>query len=471
MQQYDRGMNGFVQREGIQSIEPIRLVEKSWFGSDFKWGVSSAAYQTEGAWDADGKGLSIWDQFTKGGLLRRRLQSATQACEFYHRYREDLHLMRYLNIPNFRFSISWPRLLPNGTGKVNEKGLGYYDRLIDTCLELGIEPWVTLYHWDLPQALERKGGWTNREILHWFGEYVHLVADTYGDRVKHWMVLNEPMVFTGAGYFLGLHAPGKRGLGNFLPAVHHAALCQAEGGRILKNRYPDSEVGTTFSCSHVEPYRDGRGDEQAANRVDALLNRLFVEPALGLGYPLQDLPRFRSIERYMKAGDEHRLRFDFDFVGIQNYTREVVRRSWLVPLIQASIVKANSRKAPSTEMNWEVYPRAIYKMVKQFNNYPNIPKIYITENGAAFPDQQVNGKVHDELRIRFIRDHIAQVYLAKQEGMRVGGYFVWSFTDNFEWAEGFRPRFGLVYIDYKSQNRIVKSSGYWYKSFLGEELL
>src|SRR5450631_787090 len=226
------------------------------FGEDFNWGVSTAAYQIEGAHDADGKGVSIWDSFTQKKKKIFGGQHGNMACDFYNRYPDDIRLLKQMHIPNYRFSISWSRIFPEGIGRINSTGADYYHRLIDACLAQDVEPWITLYHWDLPQALEEKGGWTNREVLLWFSFYTEFCVKQFGDRVKHWMILNEPMVFTGAGYFLGVHAPGKKGLTNFLAAVHHAALCQAEGGRIVRSLNTKARVGTTFSYSHVEPYRN-----------------------------------------------------------------------------------------------------------------------------------------------------------------------------------------------------------------------
>jgi beta-glucosidase len=444
------------------------VLDKNDFGADFKWGVSAAAYQTEGAWNLDGKGLSIWDVFTakRGKILKG--QHANTACDFYHHYAQDIALMRQMNIGNFRFSLAWSRILPQGTGQVNYKGIDFYKRVIDFCLELDIEPWLTLYHWDLPQALEQRGGWTNRDIVNWFGNYTETCVKHFGDTVNRWMVLNEPMVFTGAGYFLGVHAPGKKGINNFLSAAHHAALCQAEGGRIIKAMQPHSKVGTTFSCSDITPYSDKPADVAAATRVDALINRMFVEPLAGKGYPVTALPLLRRIEKYMKSGDEQRLAFDMDFIGIQNYTREKVVQSYRMPFIWARLVPANKRNVPLTVMNWEVYPECIYNMLHQFNSY-GFKEIIVTENGAAFEDHLHEGKVHDEKRRHYLQQHIAQVQKAQQEGVPVNGYFVWSFTDNFEWAEGYKPRFGLVHVDYSTQKRTVKSSGHWYSSFLQPE--
>ena len=446
--------------------EATRILHKKDFGNDFKWGVSTSAYQTEGSHLAHGKGQSIWDVFAnkKGNIYKG--QKGDTACDFHERYVEDLELMKNLNIPNFRFSLSWPRLIPDGTGAPNEKGIDFYNRLIDKCLELDIEPWVTLYHWDLPNQLEKKGGWTNRDIVEWFKDYADLCARKFGDRVTHWMVLNEPLVFVGAGYFLGVHAPGKKGLKNFLPALHHAAICQAEGARVIKKHYPEAVVGTTFSCSHIEAFRPIEKDRLAAQRVDALVNRLFIEPALGMGYPVKDLKFLEKLEKYLKPGDEDLLKFDFDFIGVQNYTRELVKHSWVIPYLRANIVKAEKRNVPVTLMKWEVYPESIFHMLKKFDAYPGVKDIYVTENGAAFNDILENGEIEDVKRTNYIKQYLDAVLKAKNSGVNVNGYFVWSFTDNFEWAEGFFPRFGLVYIDFETKKRIVKSSGKWYREFL-----
>ena len=439
---------------------------KKLFGDDFTWGVSTAAPQIEGACNADGKGESVWDVFVtkKGKILNN--DNHTTACDFYNQYQNDIDLIKQLNIPNFRFSISWTRIFPNGTGEINQAGIAYYNRVIDYCLKQGIVPWVTIYHWDLPQALELKGGWTNREIIDWFTEFSTVCAQNFGDRVKHWMVMNEPAVFTGAGYFLGLHAPGRTGLKNFLPAIHHTVLSIVAGAKVLRSLLPGAQIGTTFSCSYIQPYSDKPKDINAAKRVDALINRLFIEPILGLGYPVNEIPVLKGIEKYYQPGDEENMKFDFDFIGVQNYTREIVKYSFFTPYVSASLVKAEDRKVTLTSMKWEVYPQAIYQMIKKFNSYQQIKKIYITENGAAFPDEVIDGKVDDPKRVEYLQTHLQQVLKAKNEGYKVSGYFVWTLTDNFEWAEGYHPRFGLIYVDFNTQQRIIKSSGKWYADFL-----
>nr|WP_082855927.1 GH1 family beta-glucosidase [Mucilaginibacter sp. L294] len=451
----------------MDTNNPDLLLSKQLFGDDFAWGVSTAALQIEGSCDADGKGTSIWDTFSarKGKILNG--DKPTITCDFYNRYQQDIDLVKELNIPNFRFSIAWSRILPDGTGRINQAGIDHYNKLIDYCLQQGIEPWLTLYHWDLPQALEDKGGWTNRESVNWFSEFVTICAQNFGDRVKNWMVMNEPAVFTGAGYFLGIHAPGRSGLRNFLPAVHHVVLSIVAGARILRKICPDAQIGNTFSCSHIEPYADKPKHINAAKRADALINRLFIEPILGLGYPTDDVTALKGIYKYHQPGDEDNISFDFDFIGIQNYTREIVKYSFFTPYIGASLVKAEKRNVELTDMKWEVYPPAIYHMIKKFDAYPQIKKIIITENGAAFPDTVTDGKVDDPKRVKYLQTHLQQVLKAKQEGCKVTGYFVWTLTDNFEWAEGYHPRFGLIYIDFDTQQRIIKSSGHWYAALLG----
>jgi beta-glucosidase len=317
----------------------------------------------------------------------------------------------------------------------------------------------------MPFDLEIRGVWTNREMVNWFSDYVRVCAQNFGDRVKHWMVMNEPTVFTGAGYFLGIHAPGRTGIRNFLPAVHHAVLCMAAGGRILRELCPDTQIGTTFSCSHIEPYSQKKRDVAAARRADAFINRLFIEAVSGMGYP-HDVKVFSEIKHFMKPGDEALMKFDFDFIGIQNYTREIVKASYFVPYIGAKLVKAKKRGVPETAMGWEIHPPAIYEVIKKFNAYPQVKKIIITENGAAFPDEVIEGKVNDHQRLEYLQQHMAQVLRAKNEGCKVTGYFVWTLIDNFEWAEGYHARFGIIHVNFATLERTVKESGLWYGRFL-----
>jgi beta-glucosidase len=441
---------------------------RSDFGNDFEWGVATAAYQIEGAWNLDGKGPSVWDTFTHRKGKIKTGENGDTACDFYHRYPEDIGLMRRLSIPNNRFSIAWSRIFPEGKGSVNAKGIDFYHRVIDESLKKGVEPWVTCFHWDTPQALEDQGGWTNRDIVGWFSDFVDRISREYGDKVKHWMVLNEPMAFVGLGYMLGIHAPGRKGLGNFLPAVHHASLAQAEGGRLLRANVANADIGTTFSATWMDPWKGKTSNEKGVERMEALFNRLFIEPSLGLGYPEESFKGLRGLHKHMKPGDAEKLAFDFDFIGLQNYTRDFVQKWWFPPMVWARLVPVKKRgEIQTTEMNWEVYPEGIYNLLKWLHGYGDkIKRIIVTENGAAFPDQLDGDRVHDEKRKKFIIDYLGQVLRAKQEGVNVQGYFIWSFMDNFEWAEGFKPRFGLVHVDFETQKRTIKDSGYWYSDFL-----
>jgi beta-glucosidase len=438
------------------------------FGNDFIWGISSSALQTEGAISSDGKGESNWDVFVTKPKRIANNDTHFTAADFYNNYKTDIALLKEMGIPNFRFSLSWSRILPNGIGTINQKGLDFYHNVIDCCIANGIEPFITLYHWDLPQELEKKGGWTNREILQWFEEYTRVCVMAFKDKVRYWMVLNEPMVFTGGGYFLGLHAPGKKGFKHFLPALHHAVLCQAIGYNTIKAIAPQAQVGTTYSCSYITPYSAAAKDKKAAHRVDALLNRLFIEPSLGLGYPTTALPFLKKIKKYEFSDDHELMKVTFDFIGIQNYTREVIAHSFFTPYIKAKIIPADKRKVFYTAMDWEVYPEAIYEMVCKFDAYEGVKKILITENGAAFPDEVIDGTIDDHHRSHFIKSYLEQVLLAKKTSSKLAGYFVWSLTDNFEWAEGLKKRFGLIHIDYTTQERTIKNSGWWYKKFLEE---
>jgi len=444
----------------------VLTCSKNDFGEDFLWGVAASAFQTEGGQDKDGKGLSIWDAFSGKRSTIANNDSPAIAANFYENYKEDIALIKELGIANFRLSLSWSRILPNGIGEVNQAGLDFYHKVLDTCIENGIEPFVTLYHWDLPLELEKKGGWTNREILEWFTEYVTVCVKAFKGKVKYWMVLNEPSVFVGAGYFLGIHAPGKKGLNNFLPAMHHALLCQAIGYKTIKQITPEAQVGSTFSCTYVTPKTYTEKDIKAAERVDTLLNSAFIEPSLGFGYPVQTLPFLKHIHKYVQKGDEELIKVEFDFIGLQNYTREVVGHNSYVPYINAKIIPANKRNVEYTAMNWEIYPKAIYYMILKFSQYEGVKKILITESGASFFDELKSNGINDKERIQYIQSYLQQVYNAKEKGGKVSGYFVWSLTDNFEWAEGYKQRFGLVYVDFDSQKRTIKNSGYWYRDFL-----
>ncbi|MGX5819544.1 GH1 family beta-glucosidase [Chitinophaga lutea] len=440
------------------------------FGPDFKWGVTISAFQNEGAHDSDGKGPSIWDAFAARRGKIKDGADARDACLFYDHYAADIALARSLGFSVFRFSLSWSRILPNGKGAPNPAGIDFYHRVIDACTAAGMEPWVTLYHWDLPQALEEKGGWCHRGIVFAFEDFAALCARTYGHKVRHWIILNEPFGFTSLGYMLGVHAPGKFGLSYFLPAVHHTALAQAEGGRAVRAESPSAVIGTTFSCSDIIPYTTDAKDRAAARRADALFNRLFIEPSLGMGYPSDEMPLLRRIERrYAMWRDWDKLPFDFDFIGLQNYFPLVVRHNAFMPYIRVSEVKARHRGAPQTALGWEISGEGMYNVIRRFASYEGVKEIMVTESGAAFDDQLENGEINDADRIAYFQEYIGAVLRAKRAGVNVTGYFAWTLTDNFEWAEGYRARFGLVHVDRATQVRTVKASGRWFRSLLQAE--
>jgi len=437
------------------------------FGDDFLWGVTISAFQNEGAFEKDGRGKSIWDTFAQRKGKIKDGTHARIATDFYHRYRHDLLLAKQLGFSVFRFSISWTRILPKGTGEINPAGIAFYHRLIDACLELGLQPYITLYHWDLPQALESRGGWCHRGVVFAFEEYVRIVVREYGDKVKHWIVLNEPFGFTSLGYMLGVHAPGKFGLSYFLPAVHHVVLAQAAGARVVRDEVKKAVIGTTYSCSHIIPYTQNEQDLQAARKADALFNRMFLEPALGMGYPMEDMPLLKRIERrYALWRDWDKMAFDFDFIGVQTYFPLVVRYNAFMPVVSVSEVKPRTRKVPVTALGWEISASGMYAILKQFAAYRGVHRIIVTEGGAAFNDQPEGEYVRDTDRIRYFQDYLGAVLQAKKEGVPVDGYFAWTLTDNWEWAEGYRARFGLVYTDFDTQQRIIKDSGHWFKQLL-----
>jgi beta-glucosidase len=436
------------------------------FGDDFIWGVATAAYQIEGSVDADGRGPCIWDKFAAQKGKIRNGDNAKVACDFYQNYERDIALVSELGFKEFRFSISWSRIFPNGYGEVNEKGIAFYNKVIDKCISLDIVPWITLYHWDLPQALEDLGGWKNRKIIDWFAAYAEVCAKAFGDRVKKWIVLNEPMAVAGLGYTTGLHAPGRKRITNFLPVVHHLTMCQAVGGNMIRNSVEDAYIGTAVSCSFVHAATNKTKDIRAAKRADALMNRLFVEPALGLGYPADAFGFLKNIKTYMLEGDAEKLKFDFDFIGVQNYFSVVVKHSYLAPVVWLKEVPAKLRNVPVTAMGWEISPNGMFEILKQFSAYEGIKDIIISENGAAFVDEITGESVHDAERTQYYQQYLAAILKAKEESGKVKGYLAWTLMDNFEWAEGFSARFGLVYVDFETQKRTIKDSGKWFASFL-----
>lgn len=445
------------------------ILSSSQFGKDFKWGVAISAAQNEGAYLTDGRGLSVWDTFSKRNGKIKDSSKPSVSVDFYHRYKDDLMLVKALGFSVFRFSISWSRILPDGMGRVNKEGIAFYHKLIDECLKLELTPVITLYHWDLPQALEKEGGWTSHQLLKWFSRFVTVCCDEFGPKVKYWIVLNEPMGFTSLGYGIGKHAPGKTGLNNFFAAVHNAVLAQAEGGRLVKKIVKHAHVGTAFSCSEVFPKTNDDADIKAANLTDILLNRLFIEPSLGRGYPHDGFALMDKLNVYTKSWKyTDRMQFNFDFIGLQNYFALTVKHNPIIPYIGISEVTAKSRKVPHTDMGWEINPQSFYRMIKRFWHYGGVKELWITEGGACFKDELKNGIVDDARRTAYFQQYLQAALKAKQEGVNLGAYLAWTLTDNFEWAEGYKTRFGLVHVDFKTQLRTVKNSGYWWRDFLSK---
>lgn len=428
------------------------------FPKNFVWGTATSAYQIEGAWDEDSKGPSIWDDFThKGGKVHNN-ETGDIACDHYHRYKYDVKLIKKLNCKAYRFSISWPRVLPDGRGKVNEKGLDFYKRLVDELLKNKIEPFVTLYHWDLPLALEKQGGWTKRFISDAFEEYTHVVVSALKNKVKFWMTLNEPLIIYGAGYVMGVHAPGHKSFLKAVKVIHNLLLSHAKSYRCIKSISPQAEVGIVNALSPV--FAKTENDAKAAQLAEAYTQRIFLDPIFKGSYPALIHKKLRAINWEIKSKDFDLIKNTADFLGVNNYTRMVVKKS-IIPVPGFTIVQTQSHNV--TAMGWEIFPEGIYRVCTWLRDEYGNPPVYITENGAAFNDElNKKGEVIDTRRIDFLKSYLANVHRAIQEGCNIKGYFVWSLMDNFEWAEGYSKRFGIVYVDYSSQKRIIKQSGKWY---------
>ncbi|MCB1173626.1 MAG: beta-glucosidase [Leptospiraceae bacterium] len=452
------------------------------FGPDFLWGAATSAYQIEGAWNQDGKEPSIWDAFSHKRWRVKKNQNGDRACQSYQRYKEDVTLLSRMGMNAYRFSLAWSRLVhpqiagrtswsPAGgyrhssTAIVNPCGFDYYKRLLESLHAAGIRPFVTLYHWDLPQRLETSGGWASRDIIKYFEEYAAICVQELGHLVKDWIVLNEPAVFLPLGYLLGVHAPGRRGLKRFLRASHYALLAQAAAARSIRSLDSGCQIGTTISTDGAYPASDSQRDQIAARRYDALMNRLYVDPVFGEGYPLTDLPMLKKMEQYIKGDDLANLQFDFDFLGVNNYTSHRIKHAVWMPWLKARPLPF-AKRSRRTAMGWEVYPAGLRDQLIRFGTYEKIKSLYVTENGIALDDVLTNGAVPDAERIRFFQNYLSAVRDAQRAGAPVQGYFAWSLLDNFEWAAGYRPRFGLAWVDFASGDRVLKESGYWWREFL-----
>jgi beta-glucosidase len=424
------------------------------FPPGFLWGIATAAYQIEGAWNEDGKGESIWDRFSHTPGQIENGDTGDIACDHYHRWREDVALMRRLGVQAYRFSISWPRVLPAGRGAVNQAGLDFYDRLVDALLEAGIQPFVTLYHWDLPQALQDLGGWGERDVCGWFADYAALMACRLGDRVRHWATFNEPWVAAFVGYRDGRHAPGLKDEKLALQAAHHLLVAHGLATQAIRAAASQSLVGIVLNTGPTEPATDLAPDRALAERSWQENEGWFLDPLLRRQYPPAAWAAYGSRVPTTQPGDMTLIAQPLDFLGVNYYTRRVVQDGRIVSPVPGS---------EYTEMGWEIHAPALRRLLVRLNEEYPIPPLYITENGAAFKDEvSPDGHVHDARRLNYLRDHFTQTRLAMNDGVDVRGYFVWSLLDNFEWAHGYSKRFGLVYVDYATQMRIVKDSGEWY---------
>ncbi len=438
------------------------------FPQDFIWGCAASAYQVEGAWNEEGKGPSIWDTFvhTPGKIANG--ENGDVAVDHYHRYKEDVALMKELGLDAYRFSVAWSRVLPNGTGRVNEAGLDFYDRLVDELLANKIEPYLCLFHYDLPQVLQDKGGWPNRDTAYAFADYARIVTERLSDRVKVWMTHNEPNVTSFVGHILGVHAPGKKNPLAGARAMHHVFLSHGLAAEAIRAsaRQP-VKIGITLSLTPTYPARQSMQDIEAARKADIMMNRVQLDPFLKGRYPLDESALLRWLTKgVIKAGDTERM-CCLDLLGINYYSRAVLKYNFWIPILQAQPVKPAGSEYTSM---WEIYPQGMYDLLMRvWKDYRPTAEIMVTENGIPVPDElDLNSRCQDDRRICYLQDHIAQVRRAMDDGVPIKGYFHWSLMDNFEGALGYGPRFGLVYVDYKTLQRTIKDSGRWFSKVIQE---
>ena len=424
----------------------------------FTWGVATSSYQIEGAATAGGRGPSIWDTFSRvpGAVING--DSGDVACDHYHRYNEDLDLIKWLGVNAYRFSIAWPRIFPQGAGSPNQAGIDFYDRLIDGALERGITPWPTLYHWDLPQALEDKGGWNSRATSERFAEYAHLMAEKFGDRVKNWTTLNEPFCSAWLGYLYGVMAPGIKDLQTAINASHHLLLGHGLATQAIRSVASDLRVGIVLNLTPAIPLNEK--DELAAKYADGFDNRWYADPVFKGSYP-QDIVEGFGKEVPIHAGDMQSISAPLDFLGINFYTRQTVTLDGSAKPLPYRPVMVDG--VERTAMGWEVHPESLTNIIMRVHRDYAPKEIYITENGSAWDDSVINDKVDDPHRVSYLERHLDAMLAAKAQGAPVNGYFAWSLMDNFEWAYGYSKRFGIVYVEYETQKRIPKSSAYYYR--------
>jgi len=432
------------------------------FPKEFKWGVATAAYQIEGAFNEDGRGLSIWDVFshTPGNVLNG--DNGDIACDSYHRYLEDIALMKELGIDMYRFSISWPRIFPSGRESINQKGLEFYHRLVDELIENGIEPFCTLYHWDLPQALQEEGGWNNRQTIEAFVEYASLMFSEFKGKIKRWITFNEPWCISYLSNYLGVHAPGNKSLQLATNIAHHLLIAHGKTVQKFRELGIDGEIGIAPNISWAVPFTSKREDEEACLRTIAWTGDWFIDPIFFGKYPEILVKCFQNagIAVPIQQGDMDIISQPIDFLGINYYSASVNRFNKDAGILQSEAVDMGYEK---TDIGWPIDARGLYESLLYIKNkYGNIP-IYITENGACVNDEPINGRVHDQRRIRYMKQHLIQVQRCIEEGIPIKGYMAWSLLDNFEWAEGYSKRFGLVFVDFNTLERVKKDSFYWYR--------
>ena len=437
------------------------------FPSNFVWGAATASYQIEGAWDEDGKGESIWDRFTHTPGHVFEGHTGDVACDHYHRWPQDIELMKALGLRAYRFSIAWPRILPDGRGRVNQAGLEFYSRLVDGLLAAGITPFVTLYHWDLPQALQDAGGWPARATAEAFVEYAGVVSAALGDRVKNWITHNEPWCVSILSHQIGAHAPGLRDTEAALRAAHHVLLSHGWAVPVIRANSPGAEVGITLNMEWVEAASRSAADARVAGEAEGRFNRWFLDPLYGRHYPADVVAGYAAALPngldFVLPGDLDAIASPTDFLGLNYYSRRVARDEGAADNLPQEILADR----PRTEMGWEEYPEGLYGLLNWLHFGYRPPKIYVTENGASFgngPDAA--GRVADTRRLNYLRDHFSAARQAMNNGVPLAGYFVWSLMDNFEWAEGYRQRFGIVWVDYETQQRIPKDSALWYRDVI-----
>jgi len=437
------------------------------FPKGFLWGSATASYQIEGAWNEDGRAPSIWDTFTHapGNIIDG--STGDVACDHYHRYREDVSLMSDLGMQAYRFSIGWPRILPEGRGRVNQAGIDFYSRLVDALLEKDIVPFATLYHWDLPQTLQDLGGWPERATAEAFVEYTDVVTRALGDRIKNWITHNEPWCVSILSHLIGEHAPGWNDPVAALQAAHHVLLSHGWAVPVIRRNSEDCEVGITLNFEVSEPASSGAADVRAASQSDGRFNRWFLDPVFGRRYPSDIVADYAILfpdgMDFIKPGDFEVMAVQTDFLGVNYYTRNVIRDG----LARDNLPQTRFADLPRTNFGWEVYPEGLYKLLNRLHFEYQPPKIYVTENGASYMDGPgPDGRVHDENRRLYLRDHVAAAHRALENGVPLAGYFVWSLMDNFEWARGYTERFGIVWVDYDTQERIAKDSAHWYSAVI-----